>query len=336
MEDNVLAMRSEAIIEAKYSLTNKQNMIMDMVLSEISDDDKLDYVLSIEKFRPLVTEGLTNLYRDLKSAVKSFEGKGFRITNKKANETIYYPWFSKIHYKPNQGEIIVRLDPDLKRLLYEVKKRIYYNIAYTINMKSSYSQRFYYFLKSFECTTWRYDKIEDLLSKLECPASCNNFARFESSVLKKAQAEINAQTDLNFRYEPFKTGRKVTHIKSYISTKNNINLPIREINTTYIINSLGGLINGEDDAQKILNVLKVIECDNKLAYFESEVDKVLKYHNKHKESSFIALILNALQNPWQHSSQQHSIGFNNFQPREMYADNDYMKKLENGLLGWDK
>ncbi|WP_195966730.1 replication initiation protein [Clostridium sp. 1001283B150210_160208_E6] len=337
MEDNKLAMRSDNIIEARYSLTNKQNVIIDMLLTEITDDDNVKYTLNVDKFEPLMEGGASNIYRDLKSAVKSFEGKGFRLVDKNTKEEVYFPWFSKIHYKPRKGEIDVKIDIEFKKVLYEVKKKIYYDIKYTMNMKSSYSQRFYYFLKSFEDTEWRYDKIEDLIVKLECPKSCNNFARFESSVLKKAYEEINNKTDINFEYETFKTGKKVTHIKSYIKSKNKIQSKCTQMTVEYILNSVGALINGVSDAKKILKALEEAKCDDKIEYFKTEVDKVMRYHKHRKDIPFIALILSALKNPWNNEKQEQlkfGSGFNNFEGRQY--DHDAIEEMALGYLEYDE
>lgn len=214
-----IAIRPESIIEGRFSLTSSQNDIIDMLFCEIEDDEQYQYTISIEKYKSMYKTNTSNLYRDLKKAVKSFEGQGIRIVNKETKEEIFYVWFSKIHYIPKNGEIKVNIDRDFKKLLYEMKKRIYYNIGYTLNFNSVYSKRMYYYLKSFEDTGWRVDTVDNLQQKLDCPKSYCNFSNFKSRVLDVAEKEINETSDINFTYETTKKGNKVTGIKSYISSK---------------------------------------------------------------------------------------------------------------------
>ena len=48
-----IAVRSESIIEARFSLTSKQNDLLDMLLCEIENDDVYSYVLSVDKYKEL-------------------------------------------------------------------------------------------------------------------------------------------------------------------------------------------------------------------------------------------------------------------------------------------
>lgn len=214
-----IAVRSNSIIEARFSLTAKQNELLDMLLCEINDDEQYSYVISVDKYKEFYQSDTSNLYRDLKKAVKSFEGKGFRIINKITNEEIYYAWFSKIHYIPKTGEIRVNIDLDFKKLLCDIKKKIYYDVRYPLNFSSAYSQRMYYYLKSFEDTGWRIDNLDALRYKLECPKSHDKFSEFKRSVLDVAEREINDMSDINFHYDLKKKGRAVVNIKFYIENK---------------------------------------------------------------------------------------------------------------------
>ena len=66
-----IAVRPDALIEARYDLTCSQNDIMDIVLSEIENDDKHLYELNLNDYKHLYKNGACNIYRDFKKAVKS-------------------------------------------------------------------------------------------------------------------------------------------------------------------------------------------------------------------------------------------------------------------------
>lgn len=308
-ETKIIAIRPESIIEARYSLSTRQNYIIDMLLSEISEDDNFSYTFDVDKYKPLIEGDTSNIYRDLKKAVKEFEGnKGLRLKDKNTGEEIWFAWFSKIHYKPKCGKIEVNIDKDLKSILYEAKKRIYYDLKYTLNFKSTYSQRYYYYAKSFEDTGWRLDKIEDLIYKLECPASYKNFSNLKKNVLDRAYEEIN-KTDISVEFKPVKTGKRVTHMKTLIKPKNKNIIYCKEMSVAYIIGTIGGFINGEEDANKILKVLSEVDLvklkyDSLINYYNAKVDYVAKYHSSHKDLPFIGCIINGIKNNWTPKEQQ--------------------------------
>lgn len=269
----------------------------------------------------------------------------------------------KIHYKPKFGKIEVNIDRDLKKLLVEAKKKIRYNLKYTFNFKSTYSQRYYLYAKSFEDTGWRIDKIEDLLYKLECPNSYKNFSIFKINVLNKAEEEIN-ETDISINYEliKMKSSKKITHIKTLIKSKDKQIIYCKEMSINYIISTIGSLIDGEKDAIKILKALSQIDI-NKLnystitSYYDDKVNYVMDYYSKHKNYPFIALIIKGIKENWNFSKQEqfnidiksintinnkvtptktynsnNTKGFNNFDGRQ-YTKEEF-KEQEEKLLGW--
>jgi plasmid replication initiation protein len=210
----LIAVRPEKVIEARFALTSRQNDILDMLFTQIQDDNNVEYTIDINKYKMIYNiKDKNNIYGDLKKAVKSFEGKGFLIVDKEKSEETFYTWFSKIKYKNKEGKIVLKIDSELKNLFLEVKKRIYYHIKYTLNFNCIYSKRFYYYLKSYEDTGWRVDNLNALREKLQCPSSYKKYSDFRRFALEPAYEEINGNSDINFEYEEVKEGKKVTGLK---------------------------------------------------------------------------------------------------------------------------
>ena len=339
-----IAVRSDNIIEARFSLTSRQNNILDMLFCEIEDDNEYQYTISVDKYKHLYKTDTSNIYRDLKKAVKSFEGKGFITFNDKKEE-IFYVWFSKIHYIPKEGKIKVNIDPDLKKLLYEVKKKIYYNIEYTLNFSSVYSQRFYYYLKSFEDTGWRIDSIENLNRKLECPKTYKNFANFKKYVLDVAYSEINASSDILFKYELIRKGKKVTHLKYLIRNKNKLRqqeiaIDKEENNfTTKDIKEILQIDLTELEYQAIYTACLKGMQQNKitnmspLEYITKLKPIVENWLSDKDEQNYTGAMIKALNENWSNKStinkNLNNSTFNNFEQRTYNFDD-----LEKKLLGW--
>lgn len=333
-----IAVRPNSLIEARYDLTSRQNDIMDMVLSKIEDDDNYLYELNINDYRKLYKGDTSNIYRDLKKAVKSMEGMGFYLINKNnkgIEKETFFVWFSSIDYLETEGKIVVEVGQRLKGLLIEMKKRIYYKIEYPLNFSSIYSKRIYYYLKSFEDTCWRIDNLDKLRDKLQCPESYDKYGLFRTKVLDMAYEEINNYSDISFDYEEIKTGRKVTSIKFIIRKNNNTS---NEIATTSI-ETIKKQQSIEDisDIRLVRNIIDNINDDGARAIFNTANGDIKKIKEKYSIISKLKTINNltgamiqAIKEDWTTNTTINRT-FNNFEAREY----DY-EDLEKKLLGWDK
>jgi plasmid replication initiation protein len=205
MDKNMIALRPEVLIEARYDFSSKENDLFDMILTAIKPDDNLEYIIELSDYLKYYdsTSAPTNITRDFEKTVKGIRSKGFEISTK-SGEWSYFNMFSQIDYR--KGKVKFTLTPQMKIFFIELKKRIYYDIEHTLNFKCKYSKRLYYFLKSFEDTGWRRDNIEQLRKKLKCPESYSKFSDFKKNVLNPAYDEIN-KSDINFEYEEIKNSR---------------------------------------------------------------------------------------------------------------------------------
>jgi plasmid replication initiation protein len=228
----LISNKPEFMIEARYKLNAMQNDLMEIFISKIEQDEKLEYEITVSDYIN-VYENKTqkHVYSDLKKASKSMEGLGFRIyeknpvTKKVISET-YYPWFTKIKYIHNEGRIQLDIHKDVKKMFIEQKMLYHYNLKYVLNFSNIYSKRIYVLLKEWEIKrkgqpgeTLRFDNIKDLEYKLEIPKSYIKFAQFRKNVLDIAQKEINDNSDISFTYKLEKTQAKYTKIIWNIKTK---------------------------------------------------------------------------------------------------------------------
>ncbi|MGK0469092.1 replication initiation protein [Clostridium sp.] len=320
---DLIAVRPDTVIEARFTLTSRQNDILDMLFTQIQDDHNVEYSIDINKYKMLYNiKDKNNIYGDLKKAVKSFEGKGFSIVDKEKNEEIYYPWFSKIHYKNKEGKILLKIDSELKTMFLEVKKRIYYHIKYTLNFSCIYSKRFYYYLKSYEDTGWRIDNLDVLRDKLQCPKSYKKYSDFRRFALEPAHVEINNNSDIKFKYEEVKTGNKVTALRFSIKSSKCEELAIDSDNDSDILEVQN--IFSEDvtpiEARKILDVangnIELIKAKYKISDSQGKINNIVGWVIKAIEENYYPQIKEA--------------AFNNYDQRTY----DF-EALEKKLLGWE-
>ena len=334
MDKNLEAIRPDSLIEARHNLTAKENNIIDLVLNTIKDDSKYKYEIDIEKYKKIYNHGSTNIYRDLKSATDDiFENHNkFYVKDRLTGRERKFVWFSMIEYIPQKGKILFEVADTLKKMMLEMKKRIYYRIEYPINFKSLYSKRIYYMLKSFEDTGWRIDKIDDLKYKLGCPKSYKNYAIFKQKVLDMAFKEINDTGDIKFKYETIKKGRKVISIKFTIvsnKAKNEIAVAKETIETTTndLIKQVQAICYKhkltEHEASCILS-----DSNNNLYLIKKRYDYMLS--QKQIIKNVVAYMRTIVTNFDEPQESIKTDKFNNY-PQRKY---DY-KKLEEKLLGSD-
>ena len=346
---DLICKRPETIIEARFSLTKKQNDILDMVFASIENDDNLRYEIDVAKYSKLYNiKDKSNVYRDLKKAVRTFEGKGFAITTlteKKKEHRIYFVWFSRIDYIEGESKIILELGQSLKQLMLGAKKACFYQLKYSLNFHNIYSKRMYYYLKSFENsngngTGWRLDNLDELRYKLECPKSYDVYYEFKRMVLKPAYEEINGSSDISFEYEETKVKGKVTHLKFYIKANQSNKKAIDEVCATIKEETV------EEEKKESISPINEVKAIFKEDITSLEAKSILdtakgdiniikeKYalaQNVDKIGSVIGWMLRAIMNDYQDPKGKNKTdSFNNYEQRAYDFD-----KLEKKLLGWD-
>lgn len=225
-ENKIKVTRPNDLLEARFDLSARQNDIIDMVLDQVKDDDNLNYKIKIKNYLYLFQGDISNIYRDLKNAAKEFTNNksGFTLYNYQGKKEVDLFWFTAISYYDANGEIEFSLSPAVKNLYITMKNFTSYELKYPINLKGKYSKRLYYYLKRFQDTHFRVDKVNELTSKLVCPASYSKFSILKGRVIDPAIKEINQKTDIYVEYSTVYESTKVVQLKFTINKKSNPSL----------------------------------------------------------------------------------------------------------------
>lgn len=209
-----LSIRPSEVIEAKYSLSKRQSDLVDMVLQQVQDDDNVKFKVDMKKYCEIVGIKYEDDSREFKAIAESFsEDTGFYL----GEGYIYFTsWFASIAYIGN-NIIEIELSAKLKEIILNCKRAIFYKPDIPIGLKSKHTPRIYYFLKLYEDTGFRIDKIKTLQRMLECEDY--NYYDFKRYVIDPAKNEINNSetSDIKFDYEPIKVGRSVEAMKFKIT-----------------------------------------------------------------------------------------------------------------------
>jgi plasmid replication initiation protein len=160
-------------------------------------------------------------YKIIDKATDYSMARIIKIQNEKTGGWVKYSLFSKCEYDPQKGNITVRFDPDLKPHYLNLKKQFAkYDLSQFLLLPSTYSQRLYEILKSWDDRQDVKIKLSDLHIMLNVPKSLKSvYKNFRRRVLEKAHTDIIKHTSLKYQWEPIKKGRKVEAIKFIFSKK---------------------------------------------------------------------------------------------------------------------
>jgi len=342
----LICRRPDSIVEARFKLTKKQNDIIDMVFATIENDDNLEYEIDLHKYAKLYNiQNRSNIYGEVKKAVRSFEGKGFAIVQRISDtkeDRDYFPWFARIKYRDGEGKITVELGKTLKGILLEVKRAVYYKLEYSINLNCIYSKRMYYYLKLYEDTGKRVDNLDALREKLECPESYKKYSLFKQNVLRPAYEEINGNSDISFEYGEVKQKNKVTGLIFKIKI-NNPN--IKAMSEACATKESKCTDKEEKRFRELIKGVKSIFKENITGLQAKSIldtakgdiniikEKYVQAQNVAKMGNMVSWMIRAIEMDYKAPKSIIKKGdFNDYEQRS-YDDLD---DLERKLLGWDK
>jgi len=232
MNENNYVVKANKFIEAKGRLGLTEQKLLACLISEIqpTDDDFKEYRLSIKElveFANLDPNAVYSLLKDtaenLRSKTLFFEGID---PDTGQAQFIALGLITKARHIKGSGEMIVRIDPDLKPYLLAIKGHktpfTKYMVKNILKLDSPHSIRVYELLKRYE-GNWSKNKtfeVEEFKEKIGIEANTyERFYDFEKNVLKLAEEEINEKTDILIHYKKIKRGRKIAEIEFVVYPK---------------------------------------------------------------------------------------------------------------------
>ena len=210
------------LINAKYRLGIHEQRLLFAVLGVIRTDDKVfnKYTLDLREIAEL--HGLTtnnDLYKQLHQAAEELLRTVVDLSiGKTVRKTT---WLNYIEYVPNEAQLKVTINDDLKPYLLQLKANFtQYQFAAVANFKNSYSIRFYELLKMRQNMGKggqfyiEYALVE-LKKLLGIPKDeYKKFDHLKTRIIEPSIKEIDTQTDLNIvQVDYIKKGRAIHSIK---------------------------------------------------------------------------------------------------------------------------
>lgn len=347
MDKNYIVKKSNFfIMNSSYDLSLEEQKLILTIASMVQpmDEDFKPYKFKINEFMKLLGVNTKTKYTEIPKITKELMKKVFEI--EEDDTIIQTAWLSSATYKKGSGMVELEFSPRLKPYMLKLNSMFtQYKLDNILSMKSKYAPRIYEILKCNEFKKQGYIEIDidELRKLLKVENVYPRYNDFKRKVIEKSQEELEEKTDIKFKIEEIKTGRKVTSIKFFISkndykSKNKDNKILDEVSVTLADNIK------DDNIRIIVDMMKDHNIGHKeaLSIYNSAkgdmkyISKVYE-HFKYKESeNFVGLMISMVK-PGKFSEPNPSnkqLNFNNFTGRgpDYYGNQD----LERKLLGWDK
>lgn len=221
---NDIVRKSDALVKARYSLSELALKFVTAVITNIkrSDDVDKEYIFRVKDFAEMVGVGYGEFYNEMKDAVDELLKKPLHIKTDRG--WIKANWIADAEYVEGEGYISFTISKKLRPYLFLLQEKfLQYRIENILKLKSGYVIRIFEILKDWYNGNTRYSKskkvekivkVDWIRETLEIPRGYryNDIKR----IIEKAKKQLAEKTDIKFDYEEIKTGRKVTHIKFII------------------------------------------------------------------------------------------------------------------------
>jgi len=223
--NNDLVVMSNPLVEGRYAYSEIEAKLIYTVISKI----ELDHA---DFFKYTIEAKDIGTYKDVKKNCKSLLTKPFEVKEEGSKNFTIYNLFSSLRYE--NGYIIADFHPDLKPLLFGIKKELgftKFGLKNIMNLNSRYLIRLYTLFKKEQFKTVWEIEFKELCELLQVPKSYYMYKNFKLKILDHLE-EINTKTDIFISYQVVKKGRAVDKIK-FIIQKDDFEQFVKDIRKKY-------------------------------------------------------------------------------------------------------
>lgn len=223
LEQNTLVCKSNALCRASWSPDSIwESRLVALIATQVREDDedfKGYWVPVSEIINSLKIKKNGQVYKAMDELTDKAMGRVIKI--KESWGWNKYTLFSTCKFIKKDNAVILGFHPDLRPHYLELKKHFTkYALAEFLALPSTYSQRIYEILRSWDDCNTTDISMADLHEMLQTPSSMRKDSyEFKRRVLDKAKKDIEEKTSLRFSYEMIKKGRKVIAVQFLFGKK---------------------------------------------------------------------------------------------------------------------
>ena len=229
-----LVVKDNALIDASFNLSLVEQRLMLLAIVEARELPKLTPETPVEinvlAYIHQYKTDKSEAYKQLSEASKSLFNRQFSYLDRYADTDAITisRWVNEITYAKDKGMVVLYLNRNVISMISRLEEQFTkYHLEQVSGFKSKYSIRLYELLiKYLNIGNSKKFDLNDFRDKLGLGVSeYKAMSDFKLYVLDKAINEINKKTDINIKYDQFKSGRTVTHFLFNVKAK-----PVKSIN----------------------------------------------------------------------------------------------------------
>lgn len=212
--------KSNALARARWSVESVwEPRLVALLASRVQPDDTDFHVYEIPVAEIMRGSTGGKDYREIEAVVDRVMSRVLTIRDN--DGWTKYNVFSRCRYRKKDSILELGFHPDLKPHYLNLQKHFArYNLIEFLTLSSTYSQRMFEFLKSWDDQPEKEVGLEELFDLLDAPQSFKkDFRNFRIRVLEKSYKDIHEKTSLRYEWEPIKQGRSVVAIRFIFSGK---------------------------------------------------------------------------------------------------------------------
>jgi len=227
----LIAYKSNALIEASYKLTLQEQRLLLICIGKINPRDelsqKLFQVTSTDFYLAFPDMGKSNAERHLREAIDKLAERWIHIQNN--NERRRIRWIQEeAEYFNGEGKIEIVFSESIMPYLTQLKGQFTKIVIKNVSaLKSVYSIRLYELLMQFKVIGDRLISLEDFRAMLGLDEDKYlSFKSLNQWVIKPAVKELNQKSNLSVTVDSVKKGRSVFALHFHFKEDQQIKMSI--------------------------------------------------------------------------------------------------------------
>jgi len=227
----LIAYKSNALIEASYKLTLQEQRLLLICIGKINPRDelsqKLFQVTSTDFYLAFPDMGKSNAERHLREAIDKLAERWIHIQNN--NERRRIRWIQEeAEYFNGEGKIEIVFSESIMPYLTQLKGQFTKIVIKNVSaLKSVYSIRLYELLMQFKVIGDRLISLEDFRTMLGLDEDKYlSFKSLNQWVIKPAVKELNQKSNLSVTVDSVKKGRSVFALHFHFKEDQQIKMSI--------------------------------------------------------------------------------------------------------------
>lgn len=177
-------------------------------------DLEREHTLTAKEFSQAFGIDLNTAYGVLKRASHKLARTAITLQKPELFQIWDIPVCQNSVYNTKEGSLTIKFNEDIMPYLAQVKQKfVLYNLKEVANFGSLYSTRLYELIQEFKDTGYIIKSVAQLREVFAVGKKFADYHDFKRKTFAHAVDEINAQYEMNLRFNELKEGRKVVSIR---------------------------------------------------------------------------------------------------------------------------